>query len=126
MLSERSQPNRVYDLSIKGYQRYGAFTILCFQGIVLTAEREQSAFLSIVNKAIFWIFNNPKDIFLKTKVMDLLFNGNTLNCTSKEFAVNAVCTMLRKKGLFPETEPNVFSFSVFGKVRGLCFISEQG
>jgi len=69
-----------------------------------------------VAQAISGIFDNPKDIFLKTRVMDFLFDGILINCTGTSFPVKSVCMQIKKAGAFPEVEPNVYKFSIFGRV----------
>lgn len=84
-------------------------------GLISAAERTKPGTLGLVNKALPLLFNQPETVFLKTTVHDLLFGGNVINCTSKEFAANAVCTFLKKGSKDLEKLPdNTFKFSIFG------------
>nr|QEI46778.1 sensory neuron membrane protein 1 [Galleria mellonella] len=79
--------------------------------------RDKPSMLNMVVKAVNGIFDEPPDVFLKIKVLDLLFRGLTINCARTEFAPKAVCTALKKEGadilIF---EPNnQYKFSFFGK-----------
>lgn len=87
-------------------------------------EREKPGVLGLVNKAIPFLFNQPETVFLKTTVYDLLFGGNVINCTSKEFAANAICTFLKKEGKdFEKVSDTIFKFSIFGSVSSSFYIT---
>ncbi|KAF9420724.1 hypothetical protein HW555_003072 [Spodoptera exigua] len=62
------------------------------------------------------IFDDPPDIFLRVKAMDILFRGMMINCARTEFAPKATCTALKKEGVSGLVlEPNnQFRFSIFG------------
>lgn len=78
--------------------------------------------LKVVTKAIPFIFNDPKTIFLTGRVKDILFDGVVLNCTSKEFASTAVCGQMKGQvpGLKPVPgQPNLLLFSLLGPVSEL-------
>lgn len=59
--------------------------------------RDKPAMLNMIGKAFNGIFENPKDIFLRAKAMDILFRGININCDRTEFAPKAVCTALKKE-----------------------------
>ncbi|CAH0726868.1 unnamed protein product, partial [Brenthis ino] len=85
-------------------------------GIVTIINREKPAMLNMIGKAINGIFDNPTDVFIRVKVLDLLFRGVVINCARTEFAPKAVCTALKKEAadslIF---EPNnQYRFSLFG------------
>lgn len=87
--------------------------------MVGAVERDKPSVLGMVNKALPFLFGDPETVFLKTTVNDLLFGGNVINCTSKNFAASAICTFLRKESASFEVVNNtIFKFSVFGVVRG--------
>lgn len=89
-----------------------------FQGMVGVLARDRPAMLNMIGKAFNGIFDNPTDIFLRVKVMDILFRGTNINCDRTEFAPKAVCTALKKEavsGLVMEPN-NQFKFSIFGTV----------
>lgn len=88
--------------------------------MVGAVERERPIVLGLINKALPFLFNDPETIFLKTTVNDLLFGGNIINCTSKNFAVTAVCTFIEKESdSFQVVEPNIYKFSILGMVRNI-------
>ncbi|KAM3961979.1 sensory neuron membrane protein 1-like [Aphomia sociella] len=86
-------------------------------GMTTIVARDKPSMISMIGKAINAIFDNPPDMFLRIKVLDLLFRGMIINCARTEFAPKAVCTALKKEGadglIF---EPNnQYRFSIFGK-----------
>ncbi|CAB3227796.1 unnamed protein product [Arctia plantaginis] len=85
-------------------------------GLILSVSREKPAMLSVIGKAITGIFDNPSDVFLRVKVMDLLFRGFIINCARTEFAPKAVCNHLKKEPLSGMVweDNNQLRFSLFG------------
>ena len=80
-------------------------------------ERTKPGVLKLVNKALPHIYSTQKDIFLRTKAKDLLFDGNLINCTSKDFSAAALCSAMKKESTdFVEVEPKVYKFSLIGAV----------
>lgn len=89
-----------------------------FKGMALAYNVNRKPMLTLVNKVINGIFHNPKDPFWTGRVMDLLFAGIEIDCTSEEFAVQAACTIFESgevKAIEPLRE-NFFKFSFFGAV----------
>lgn len=82
---------------------------------------EQPSALGIVNKAIDSIFKKPGTIFVKAKVKDILFNGLPIDCTVKDFAGSATCSVLESKaeesGLISDGQGHYY-FSIFGSKNG--------
>lgn len=81
--------------------------------------------LNMLGKAFAGIFDNPEDIFLRVKALDILFRGLIINCARTEFAPKAVCTALKKEAVNGlSIEPNnQFRFSLFGMVSSLFCLS---
>lgn len=83
--------------------------------------------LNVIGKAINGIFDSPSDIFLRVKVLDLLFRGFIINCAKTEFAPKAVCTQLKKEvinGLVWEDNSQL-RFSLFGSVSSNIFSKNE-
>lgn len=59
--------------------------------------RDSPQLLTIINKALDPLFNNPKSVFLTIKVKELLFEGIIINCNVKDFSAKAVCTQLKQQ-----------------------------
>ncbi|KPI90909.1 Sensory neuron membrane protein 1 [Papilio xuthus] len=86
-------------------------------GVVI---RDKPAMLNMIGKAFNGIFENPPDIFIRAKALDLLFRGIVINCARTEFAPKALCTALKKEAantlIFGPN--NQYVFSLFGMRNG--------
>ncbi|XP_051174134.1 sensory neuron membrane protein 1-like [Leptopilina boulardi] len=92
------------------------FPHLLILGMVMGTLREKPNAIGLVGKAINSIFHNPKSVFVKVKVKDLLFTGLPIDCTVTDFAGAAVCGILKEQGeddLIKEGEGR-YRFSFFG------------
>lgn len=81
---------------------------------------DRAPMLPLISKAVTLIFHEPKNIFWTGKVMDLLFNGIPIDCTSSDFNSKATCSVFEGgdiKAIQPAEEPDMFKFSLFGAVR---------
>ncbi|KAJ3662446.1 hypothetical protein Zmor_006796 [Zophobas morio] len=88
-------------------------------GIVNTVAKDSPPLLPIVNKALKSMFNDPQNIYLTTKVRDLLFDGIIINCSSQDFSAAAVCTQIKTQVPdLTEVRRNVFKFSLLGPRNG--------
>ncbi|KAJ1531328.1 hypothetical protein ONE63_000012 [Megalurothrips usitatus] len=87
--------------------------------MVYTVEREKPGAMSLLAKAVRFLFNNPTTPFLTAKARDILFDGVPINCTSKDFSASAICTMMRAnpQGLKRQGD-DIFLFSFFGARNG--------
>lgn len=63
-------------------------------GMALATNVDKKPMLRLVSKAINLIFHEPTTPFLTTKVMDILYHGVPIDCSSQEFAAMAVCSIL--------------------------------
>lgn len=71
----------------------------------------------ISGKAIDSIFKKPKSLFVRVKAREILFDGLPIDCTVKDFAGSAVCSVLRsQEENFVVVEPNKYKVSMFGHV----------
>lgn len=61
-------------------------------GMALAINVERAPMLPLVAKAVNAIFHEPKDPFLTASVMDILYHGIPIDCSSTEFAAAAVCS----------------------------------
>ncbi|XP_076753044.1 sensory neuron membrane protein 1 [Xylocopa sonorina] len=80
---------------------------------------EQPAAMGVVNKAVDSIFKKPGSIFVRAKAREILFDGLPIDCTVKDFAGSAICSVLKEKAdsLVPNGE-NRYLFSLFGDKNG--------
>ncbi|KAK3926937.1 Sensory neuron membrane protein 2, partial [Frankliniella fusca] len=90
-------------------------------GTALKLQQVSSMGLSIFNDAVPLLFQKSKNIFLKTTVRELLFDGVFINCSypADSFPAGAVCSGLRARA--PASYRRVgedFYFSMFGSLNG--------
>nr|QLI62111.1 sensory neuron membrane protein 1 [Streltzoviella insularis] len=88
--------------------------------VVTIVSRDKPSMLNMIGKAINGIFDNPQDVFMRVKAMDILFRGVVINCARTDFAPKALCTALKKEavsGLVIEPD-NMHKFSIFGTRNG--------
>lgn len=86
--------------------------------MALATNVDKKPMLPLVNDAINGIFHHPKDPFWTGRVMDYLFDGIEIDCTSKEFAAEATCAIFASGEVKPiqPLRENFFKFSLFGAV----------
>ncbi|CAG9861579.1 unnamed protein product [Phyllotreta striolata] len=87
-------------------------------GIVNAVQRAKPGALSLINKAIKSIYDNPTSIFLTAKVDDILFDGVNINCGVTDFAGKAICTQLRNSGTLREVDDKILAFSLMAPKNG--------
>lgn len=86
--------------------------------MALAVNVDKKPMLPLVADAINGIFHNPKDPFWTGRVMDYLFDGIEIDCTSENFAVKGTCSVFATgevKAIQPLRE-DFYKFSVFGGV----------
>lgn len=87
------------------------------QGTAIVVKKTRPPMIGIAKKAISEIFHDPKTPFLTVKVMDLLFDGVVIDCSSQEFAAKAVCAALETEASgVKKLNDTTFSFSLFGGI----------
>lgn len=70
------------------------FPLIVIATTLLTQNVNKKPFLPIVNSAIEILFNNPQHMFYTGRVMDILFDGIPIDCSSEKFQAQAVCSVL--------------------------------
>ncbi|CAG9788135.1 unnamed protein product [Diatraea saccharalis] len=88
--------------------------------VTTVVAKEKPVLLNTVGKAFNYLFDTPQDIFMRVKVLDILFRGIIVNCAQSDFAPKAVCSALKRRAANNLIiEPNKqFKFSLFGKRNG--------
>lgn len=61
---------------------------------LLTLNVDKKPFLPLVNSAIDVLFNSPQHMYYTGRVMDILFDGIPIDCSSDKFQAQAVCSVL--------------------------------
>lgn len=85
-------------------------------GIAISVKHDRAPMLPLISKAIIEIFN-PTSFLSEVKAMDILFRGVPIDCSSENFAAQAICTALEgsSSNIKPINESH-FQFSFFGGV----------
>lgn len=75
--------------------------------------------LGLADKAIKDLFHNPKDMFWTGRVMDVLFDGIPIDCSSENFEATATCSVFKSGEVAAIREHNDthFAFSLFAAVK---------
>lgn len=85
---------------------------------LIMVKRDREPLLPLVSKAINIIFHHPENAFAKVRVMDLLFDGILVDCSSHEYAAKAICSAWTSEGQNVKKLNNTHVvFSFFG---GVC------
>ncbi|XP_055695891.1 sensory neuron membrane protein 1 isoform X1 [Lutzomyia longipalpis] len=82
--------------------------------MAVSVARDKAPMLPMVKQAINIMFHEPQSVFVPIRVMDLLFDGIGLDCSSEEFAAKAVCTALETEPTIDKYNDTTFMFSIFG------------
>lgn len=93
--------------------------------MALSVNVDRPELVPFIRTAMNGLLHNPKDIFYKGRLWDLLYDGIELDCSSDEFEVTAVCSEF-SGGDYKEIQPindTAYSFSLFGNVYlNLCLL----
>ncbi|XP_046745518.1 sensory neuron membrane protein 1-like [Diprion similis] len=95
------------------------FPHLAMLSMILITMNEKPQMINIAAKAADSIYRKPTSIFMKARAMDIMFDGITIDCTVKDFAGAAVCSLLKTdtRNLHVVGE-NMYKFSLFGHKNG--------
>lgn len=101
-----------FPILIQFYLKYFRIVVM---GMALAINVERQPMLPLVSKAINAIFHEPKDPFLTASVMDILYHGIPIDCSSTEFAAAAVCSAFAAGEAKPVRPLNdtTYAFSFF-------------
>lgn len=87
--------------------------------MIMTLNVDKKPMVPMVAGAIDTMFKNPKDMFWTGRVMDALFDGIPVDCSSDDFQAKAVCSVFQTgevKAVQPVNATH-FKFSLFAAVR---------
>lgn len=87
--------------------------------MALAVNVDKQPMLPLIVKAIDLLFHEPKDMFWTGRVMDILFDGIPIDCSSSEFAATAACSVFQSgdvKAVRPIDDEH-YAFSLFAGVR---------
>lgn len=100
-----------------------AHPLLLAMALSINVEREE--LLPFIRTAINGLLHEPKDIFYRGTVWDLLYGGIELNCASDAFEVTAVCSEFDSGdyGEIRRYNESMFKFAMFGNVSILFHVN---
>nr|QNL15118.1 sensory neuron membrane protein 2 [Aulacocentrum confusum] len=88
-------------------------------GIVMATVRDKPAMVGLAAKAIDSIFHKPDSVFIKTTPRQVLWEGLPVDCTVKDFAGSAVCSiLLEDESAFIKEGPGQYRIALFGHKNG--------
>lgn len=85
-------------------------------GMLLAANIDKKPMVPMLGGAIKAMFHDPADAFFTGRLMDLLYDGVPVDCSSKEVAAIAVCTTLESEPAIRKIDDEHFAFSLFAGV----------
>lgn len=86
--------------------------------MALAVNVDKKPMLPLIAKAIDQLFHEPKDIFWTGRVMDVLFDGVPIDCSSFEFAATAACAVFKSGDVkaIRQIDDDNLMFSLFAGV----------
>lgn len=85
-------------------------------GTFMAINVDKQAMLPTVQQVVNNLFHNPADAFYTGKVMDLLFDGVEVDCSSDDKATMAICLNFEDANAFRKIDETHLAFSLFGGV----------
>ncbi|XP_053671092.1 sensory neuron membrane protein 1 [Anopheles nili] len=83
-------------------------------GVLLTVQRDREAMMPLVKKGLNLLFDPLESAFLRVRIMDLLFDGIYIDCSSQDFSVKALCSGMDSEGAVTPYNETHYKFSFFG------------
>lgn len=102
------------------FRRFDMFSLIVITSTLLTLNIDKKALLPILNSAIEILFNSPQHMYYTGRVMDILFDGIPIDCSSDKFEAQAVCSVLGS-GEFKAIRPlnsTHYAFSLLAQGNG--------
>lgn len=90
---------------------------------MIATKRDKEQLLPLVIEGLNVILGDPTSSFLTGSVMDILFNGIPLDCSSDVFASEAICAALVNDAGLPKINETHVGFALFGPVCSLFELS---
>lgn len=91
-------------------------------GILLATNVDKQPLLSQVEVAVKNLFNDPADVFFTGRIMDLLFDGVSIDCSSNDQTTTALCLTFEDTAGFRRIDDTHLAFSLFGGVSVCCTV----
>lgn len=85
-------------------------------GMLLATNIDKKPLLPSLYTAINNLFQNPEDAFFTGRIMDLLYDGVPIDCTSEDLTTKAICTSFDGMQPIRKIDDKHFAFSLFAGV----------
>lgn len=85
-------------------------------GMLLATNVDKQPMLPVIDGVIKNLFHDPADAFFTGRVMDILYDGVSVDCSADDKMTVAVCMNMRDQAAFRKIDDNHLSFSLFGGV----------
>lgn len=85
--------------------------------MALAVNLDNRKLLGMVSKAINNIFHTPTTPFWTGRVIDLLFDGVDIDCSSTSFAAKSTCSVLVDMKNIRVIDSQHLKFSILGEVK---------
>lgn len=87
-------------------------------GMLLALNVDKKPMLPGIFAAINEMFHNPPDPFFTGRVMDIMYDGVPIDCTSEDMSVTAICTSFSTgaQQAIRRIDDKHYAFSLFGGV----------
>lgn len=94
------------------------YVISVIASMALAVNVDKKPMLPLIAKAIDQLFHKPEDIFWTGRVMDVLFDGVPIDCSSFEFAATAACAIFKSGDVkaIRQIDDDNLMFSLFAGV----------
>nr|UEN71286.1 sensory neuron membrane protein 1 [Gregopimpla kuwanae] len=94
------------------------FPHILMLGIIMSTMRDKPNLINLAAKAVDSIFKKPDSVFIEATAHDILFGGLPIDCTVKDFAGSAVCSLLKESPDLAPVGEDIYKFSLFGHKNG--------
>lgn len=86
--------------------------------MALAVNVDKQAMLPAIAAALTVIFHEPADPFWTGRVMDLLYDGIPIDCSSDDFSAKAICSQFENPDMkaVKKVDDTTYKFSFFGGV----------
>lgn len=84
--------------------------------MLLATNVDKKPMVPTIAVAVNNMFNNPADAFFSGRVMDLLYDGVAIDCSSDEMTTVAICTTFADNKGLRKVNDTHYAFSLFAGV----------
>lgn len=85
-------------------------------GMLMAVNVDKQPMLPMVEGALNSLFHNPTDAFFTGRIMDLLFDGVEIDCSSDDTTVKALCLNFEAENAFRRINDTHMAFAMFSGV----------